>query len=277
MKQGVIGKETGLDRKSDLESLCRARNLAGLKTAFVRILRCWLLSLLMPAGGALSSSARAGDPPRVFAEPTEGVSHAREGEKRRLILFLLVENFAPESEAILKAVNEELDSRGGEFAIVRCRQESADHRRLFQERFQQDPAKMPLGVVATADGQVVTGTNGKSPDAYRLMLRAARVQGGIETDPGKIAAIRKEIATGDPEVVSEVFGIKKGDFEPEMVALTEERSWTLRDGTTLRAALLEARGATGIFVKPDGSKVELEFERLGAADVAYLGKKLGQP
>lgn len=234
--------------------------------------------MVILAGGILAWPARADEEaaPRVFAEPAEGVAHAREGAKRKLILFLLVENFAPESEAILRSVNEELVSRGGEFAIVRCRHESADHRRLFQERFQRDPAKMPLAVVATVEGQVVTGTQGKSPEAYRLMLRAARVQSGVETDPGKVAEIRKEIATVDPEVISEVFGIKKGDFDPEMVALTEERAWKLQDGSTLRAALLEAKGATGIFVKPDGSKLELDFNRLSAADVAYLGKKLGQ-
>ena len=108
-----------------------------------------MLPMLLIIAGNLSA-----EPPKVFNELADGVADARDG--KRLLLFLLVENFAPESDAILTAVNDELANRGSEFTIVRCRNESADHRQLFQERFKQDPSKMPLGVIATPTGEGVT-------------------------------------------------------------------------------------------------------------------------
>ncbi len=219
-----------------------------------------------------ATSLRAQGEPRVFSDLAEGVAYAREGD--RLLLFLLVENFAEESDAILEAINAELSDRGHEFAIVRCRTESADHRRLFEERFKQDPSKMPLGVIATPDGEVVIGTDGKSPEAYRLMISAARIQGGLEKDPEKIAAIEAEIADGDEAITDSIFGLRKKDVAGKMVLLTEYRTWIFNNGATLEAALLEAKGATGIFVQPDGTRKEVNFNDLSAGDKAFLTRLL---
>ena len=225
---------------------------------------------------ALPSPSLRAEDPKVFSDLAEGVAHAREGG--RLLLFLLVENFAPESDAILEAVNSELATRGAEFAIVRCRYESADHRKLFEERFKQDPSKMPLGVVATAEGEVVIGTNGKSPEAYRIMIKASRIQGGIEKDPDKIASIEAEIAQeledGDEMLGDSIFGLKKKDVGPTMVLLSEYRTWSFKNGATLDAALLEAKDTIGVFVKRDGSKTEAKFNDLSAGNIAFLTRLL---
>jgi hypothetical protein len=237
--------------------------------AFHRFIAIAALAMMLSG----STLLRAEEAPRIFSDLQEGVTYAREGN--RLLLFLLVENFAEESEAILEAVNDELSTRGHEFAIVRCRTESADHRKLFEERFQQDPSKMPLGVIATADGKVVIGTNGKSPEGYRLMISAARVQGGLEKDPEKIAAIEAEIADGDESITNSIFGLRKKDVAEKMILLTESRTWTFANGSTIEAALLEAKGATGIFVLPDGSQKELNFNDFSDDEKAFLGRLLG--
>lgn len=232
-------------------------------------------AILMAA--PLSPPLRAEEDPKVFGELGEGIAHAREGD--RLLLFLLVENFAPESDDILEAVNEELAGRGHEFAIVRCRHESLDHRKLFEERFEQDPDKMPLGVIATTGGEVVTGTNGKAPEAYRIMIKAARIQGGKEKDPAVIASIEEEIAKeledGDEMLGDTIFGLKKKDVGPKMLLLSEYRTWTFKNGATLEAALLEAKDTIGVFVKRDGSKQEANFNDLSAGDIAFLTNLLG--
>lgn len=211
--------------------------------------------------------------PRVFKELGQGVSYAKDGD--RLLLFLLVENFAEESDAILEEVNRELADRGKEFAIVRCRNESADHRALFKDRFKQDPNKMPLGVIATAGGEVVIGTNGKEPEAYRIMIRAARIQSGKEKDPEKIAAIEAEIAGGDELITNTIFGLKKRDIAEKKVLLSEYRNWLFENGATMNAALLEAKGATGVFVTRKGNRREVNFNDLSPGDKAFLTDLLG--
>lgn len=231
------------------------------------------LFVILVLSVAFAMTPALAEEPRVFQDLAEGVAHAREGE--RLLLFLLVENFAPESDAILAAVNEELATRGHEFAIVRCRHESAEHRKLFEERFKQDPDKMPLGIVATASGEVIIGTNGKSPDVYRLLIRAARVRGGKEKDPGKIAAVEEEIEESDERIGDSIFGLKKKDVGPKMVPLTDYRIWTFENGATLEAALLEAKDTIGVFVKRDGGRTEANFNDLSPADIAFLTKLLG--
>lgn len=221
----------------------------------------------------LATATVAAEEPKVFHDLAEGVASAREGE--RLLLFLLVENFAPESDAILEAIHEELATRGDEFVIVRCRHESADHRKLFEERFLQNPDKMPLGVIATASGEVIIGTNGKSPEVYRLLIRAARVRGGKEKDPEKIAAIEEEIEESDERIGDSIFGLKKKDLGPKMVLLTDYRTWTFKNGATLEAALLEAKDTIGVFVERDGSRTEANFNDLSPADIAFLTELLG--
>ena len=237
-----------------------------------RGLRCAFLGLALGlAIQGTPETVRAEDP-KVFMELGEGVAYAKEGD--RLLLFLLVENFAKESDAILAEVNRELATRGKEFAIVRCRDESADHRALFKDRFKQDPSKMPLGVIATAEGEVVIGTNGKEPEAYRMMIRAARIQSGKEKDPEKIAAIEAEIAGGDEMITNTIFGLKKRDIAEKKVLLSEYRNWLFMNGATMNAALLEAKGATGVFVMKNGTQREINFNDLSPGDKAYLTKLL---
>lgn len=208
----------------------------------------------------------------MFNDPLEGVAFAKNGD--RLLLFLLVENFAPESDAILAEVNRELATRGKEFAIVRCREESAEHRALFRDRFKQDPSQMPLGVITNTAGEVVIGTNGKSPDAYRIMIRAARVQSGKEKDPQMIAAIEAEIAGGDETITDSIFGLKKRDVAGKKVLLSDYRNWLFQNGASVNAALLEAKGATGTLVLKDGSLREVNFNDLSAGDKAFLTRLL---
>tara|TARA_R110000850_G_scaffold66959_6_gene148597 strand:- start:6296 stop:7024 length:729 start_codon:yes stop_codon:yes gene_type:complete len=232
----------------------------------ISILPLLLLAALIASSLLLAPSARAEDP-KVFIELGKGVSHARDG--KRLVLFLLVENFAKESESILEAINQELSGKGHEFTIVRCRNESADHRKLFEDRFKQDPDKMPLGVIASPAGEVVIGTNGKSPDAYRIMIQAGRIQAGFETDPDKIAALRNAIEN-DEDAANSVFGLKRSDIEVTRHLITEYRDWKFANGTTLKAALLEAKGATGVFITMEGKERELDFNSLSDADKGYL-------
>ncbi len=210
--------------------------------------------------------------PKQFIELGKGVTYAKEGN--RLVLFLLVETFADETDAILKAINEELSGKGHEFVIVRCQNESADHRKLFEERFNQDPDKMPLGVVTKASGEVVTGTNGKSPEAYRIVIQASRIQTGLETDPAKIAALNDAILT-DEEAASTVFGLKRSDVEVTKHLITEYRDWKFGSGKEMKAALLEANGAMGTFILMDGKEIEVDFNTLSDADKGYLTIILG--
>lgn len=210
--------------------------------------------------------------PRQFIELGKGVAHAKDGD--RLVLFLLVETFADETDAILEAINEELEGKGNEFVIVRCQNEKAEHRKLFAERFEQDPDKMPLGVVTKANGEIVTGTNGKSPKAYRIVIQASRIQAGYETDPDKIAALNDAIMT-DEEAASTVFGIKRSDIEVTKHLITKYRDWKFADGRTMNAALLEANGATGTFIRIDGKEQQVDFNTLSDADKGYLTIILG--
>ena len=217
------------------------------------------------------ASLKAEDP-RQFIELGKGVAHAKDGD--RLVLFLLVETFADETDAILEAINEELEGKGNEFVIVRCQNESAEHRKLFAERFEQDPDEMPLGVVTKANGEIVTGTNGKSPEAYRIVILASRIQAGYETDPDKIAALNDAIMT-DEEAASTVFGLKRSDLEVTKHLITKYRNWNFADGRTMNAALLEANGATGTFIRVDGKEQEVDFNTLSDADKGYLTIILG--
>ena len=229
------------------------------------------LSFIASALTTSPISTRAEDP-REFIELGKGVEHAKEG--KRLVLFLLVQTFADETDAILKAINEELAGKGHEFVIVRCQNESAEHRKLFKERFKQDPDKMPLGVVTKSSGEIVTGTNGKSPEAYRIMILASRIQAGYETDSSKIAALNDAIMT-DEEAASTVFGIKRSDIEVTKQLITKYRDWRFRDGRILKAALLEANGPKGTFILVDGKEVEVDFDSLSDADKGYLTIILG--
>ena len=217
------------------------------------------------------ASLKAEDP-RQFIELGKGVAHAKDGD--RLVLFLLVETFADETDAILEAINEELEGKGNEFVIVRCQNESSEHRKLFAERFKQDPDKMPLGVVTRANGEIVIGTNGKSPEAYRIVILASRIQAGYETDPVKIAALNDAIRT-DEEAASTVFGLKRSDLEVTKHLITKYRNWNFADGRTMNAALLEANGATGTFIRVDGKEQEVDFNTLSDADKGYLTIILG--
>tara|TARA_R110002096_G_scaffold305388_11_gene500268 strand:+ start:380 stop:1108 length:729 start_codon:yes stop_codon:yes gene_type:complete len=217
--------------------------------------------------------AVAADDPRVFIELGKGVSYAKEGN--RLVLFLLVENFAEESAAILSAINQELSGKESEFAIVRCRNESADHRKLFKERFKQDPDQMPLGVIATAAGKMVTGTNGKSPEAYRIMIQSGRIQAGFENDPAKIAALQNAIES-DEAAASSIFGLMPSEVAVTRQLLTDYREWKFNDGTTIKAALLQANGPTGTFVTMDKKEHELDFNTLSDDDKNYLTSILGE-
>ena len=217
------------------------------------------------------ASIKAEDP-RQFIELGKGVAHAKDGD--RLVLFLLVETFADETDAILEAINEELEGKGNEFVIVRCQNESAEHRKLFTERFEQDPDKMPLGVVTKANGEIVIGTNGKSPEAYRIVILASRIQAGYETDPDKIATLNDAIMT-DEEAASTVFGFKRSDLEVTKHLITKYRNWNFADGRTMNAALLEANGATGTFIRVDGKEQKVDFNTLSDADKGYLTIILG--
>lgn len=231
--------------------------------------------LAVPALLAAAAGPLPAGPPRVFTDPAEGVAHGREGS--RLILFLLLESFAPESEGILKGVTDELSTRGDEFAIVRCRPENAEHRRLFQDRFRQDPATLPVAVVASPDGTVVAGAHGREPGAYRLLIRAARVQAGLEKDAKAVAAIRAELAGDGDTAEGGIFGIRREEVMTERVPLIDLREWTFQDGARLKAALIEAKGATGIFRKGDGTEIERPFNDLSPADKAFLTERLSPP
>ncbi len=234
-----------------------------------------LLSIALPILAAsllFQPASLQAEDPKQFIELGKGVAHAKDGD--RLVLFLLVETFADETDAILEAINEELDGKGNEFVIVRCQNESAEHRKLFEERFEQDPDKMPLGVVTKANGEIVTGTNGKSPEAYRIVIQASRIQAGYETDPDKIAALNDAIMT-DEEAASTVFGLKRSDVEVTKHLITKYRDWKFADGRTMNAALLEANGANGTFILVDGKELEVDFNTLSDADKGYLTIILG--
>lgn len=112
------------------------------------------------------------------------------------------------------------------------------------------------------------------PGACRRLIQLARVNAGREKDPDKIAMLK--VASDETGSINKdgVFEMKKSDVSDDRVALTEVRTWTRKDGTTLLAALLEAKDAIGVFVNPDGSTVELRFDSLSAPDIAFLQKAL---
>jgi hypothetical protein len=158
--------------------------------------------------------------------------------------------------------------------IVQGSTASADDRALFSGRFGQDPALAPLAVIADADGNLIAAPEGNSREHYQAMIESARYKAGfVKPEEPKVAGEK------EPERVGgEIIAMKTEDINEEKLLMTPYRPWLLADGTSFRAALLEAKGAKGIFVLEENKKrVELEFTKLSPSDLAFLTTVLGDP
>ena len=189
------------------------------------------------------------------------------------MLFVMLKNLSEESEAVEKILEEDLDLSDKEFVIVRCKNSQSAHRAIFSGKFKLDPENAPIAAVSNAEGSLIASASGTKASTYRTMIQLARAKGGLETD---ITKIRKTIAKmfEDDKVVEGEVGDKIADMGKEPDFLIRSRTWTFKDGKTLKAGLVEANGPTGIFVGSDGKRVVKNFNDLSAADIALLQKTL---
>ncbi len=206
--------------------------------------------------------------PHSVADIGEAIAFAR--ENKRLIVFVLATSFSDEAKAVQAILDGELALTGDEFVVVQCNPASAAHRQLFEERLKLETTTLPIVAVTDAQGNLIESASGTGAEAYERLIQLARVKTGLEKDPDKIAMLK--IASDETGLINEdgVVGMRKSDVADDRVALTKVRTWTSKDGSTLLAALLEAKDAIGVFVKPDRSTVELRFDSLSDPDIAFL-------
>ncbi len=207
----------------------------------------------------------------IFTDPRLAIEAARKDD--RLIIFFLATPFSKESKAVEETVLDQVSGLEKEFVIVRCDMESSSDRSLFGERFGKDLERAPMAVVSDSQGKEITGCYGIAPSLYRKMLIHSRIQGGFVKDKAEIKALREELIkdSDEEDLVKGIFGIKVSDLQREKLLLTKQRVWTYKDGSSFEAALLEGRGATGIFVEANGNEKEVSFVDLSEESIRFLG------
>jgi hypothetical protein len=210
--------------------------------------------------------------PHKAGDIGDAIAFAR--ENKRLILFVLGQSFSKEVEAVQAMLDEELALTGDEFVIVNLKQETAAHRQLFEERLKLETKVLPLAAVTDAVGNLIQSASGTEREDYTKLVALARVKTGLEKDPVKIAALK--IDSSETGYINEdgVFAMRKRDVAGSRVAITEVRTWKFRNGSTLLAALLEAKDAIGVFLTPEGKTVEHRFDGLSEADIDFLKQAL---
>ncbi len=209
--------------------------------------------------------------PQTFTEIKPAIAAAKEG--RQLLLFVLLKSLSEESEAVEKILAEDLVLADGEFIVVRCKANQLAHRGIFAEKFKLDPEKAPIAAVTDSEGGVLVSASGTNPSSYRTMIQVARAKNGFETNSDKNRKAIEKMA-GDDRIVDGPIGKKIAAMGTDPLFLIKPRTWTLKNGKTLKAGLLEAKGATGLFVDGDGKETELPFNSLSAEDIALLQKTL---
>lgn len=209
--------------------------------------------------------------PQSFTEIKPAIAAAKQG--KQLLLFVLLKGLSEESEAVEKILAEDLVLSDKEFVVVRCKTNQSAHRGIFAEKFKLDPEKAPIAAVTDAEGGVLVSVSGTNPSSYRAMIQVARAKSGLETNSDKNRKAIEKMAQDD-SIVDGAIGKKIAAMGQDPLFLIKERTWTLKNGKTLRAGLLEAKGATGVFVDDDGKEVELPFNSLSAEDIALLQKTL---
>ncbi|MDF1850898.1 MAG: hypothetical protein P1U85_08705 [Verrucomicrobiales bacterium] len=230
----------------------------------MRTLSLLLILFLFP-GGFLSAA------PEIYSDPRSGIEAAKNGNQ--LIIFLLVDGFSKEGKAIEEAVLDEIAEFEKEYVVVRCDARSSEDQALFKTRFGKDLSKSPMAVVSDSAGKEITGCYGVSPVLYRKMLIHSRIKGGFVKDKEAIKQLRERLVADaeEEDLVKGIFGIKISDLKGEKILMTAQRTWTYKNGDTFRAALLEGRGKTGIFVEESGAEREVSFVDLSDPDLQFLG------
>ena len=130
-----------------------------------------------------------------------------------------------------------------------------------------------MAAVTNAEGGVLASASGTKASTYRTLTALARVKNGFETNLEKVRKILGKMAEDD-KIVDGPIGKKIATLGRAPVFLIGKRTWTFKDGKTLKAGLVEAKGATGIFVGDDGKKIERNFNDLSPEDIAFLTKEL---
>lgn len=226
---------------------------------------------------SVSSLASAEDL-RIFTDARTAIGAAR--SKNQLIVFFLSNPRDAEQQKIEQSLTEQLRKQSTDFVLVRNDPGSPASRPLFEGRFGKDLKTLPIAVVSDAAGEEVTSYQGKIFLNYEKMLIKARIESGRVTEPDQLEDLRKKLR------MVPVKDVKKSDsflapmieeMKQVQIALTEPRTWTLREGdSTFEASLLEARGQSGIFVDAEGNTREVNFVDLSPADIEFL-KSVLQP
>lgn len=224
-----------------------------------------LLTFIASFGGSAIAA------PQSFTEIKPAIAAAKEG--KQLLLFVLLKGLSEESEAVEKILAEDLVLSDKEFVVVRCKVNQSAHRGIFTEKFKLDPEKAPIAAVTDAEGGVLVSVSGTNPASYRAMIQVARAKSGLETNTDKNRKAIEKMGQDD-SIVDGAIGKKIAAMGQDPLFLVKERTWTLKSGKTMKASLLEAKGATGVFVDDAGKEVELPFNSLSAEDIALLQKTL---
>lgn len=209
--------------------------------------------------------------PQSFTQIKPAIAAAKEGKK--YLFFVLLKNLSEESETVAKIMAEDMVLSEKEFVIVRCKTSQSAHRAIFKDKFKLDPEKAPLAAVTDAEGGLVASASGTDASSYRALVQLARAKVGFEKDTAKIRKILAKMAKDD-HIVDGPTGKEIANMGQDPLFLIKKRTWTFKNGKKMKAALLEAKGATGIFVGDDGVEVERSFNDLSEEDIALLKKTL---
>lgn len=222
------------------------------------------LSLVLPVSNAVAA-------PQSFTKIAPAISAAKKGNQ--YLLFVLLKNLSKESEAVEKIIAEDLTLSAKEFIVVRCKMSQSAHRALFKDKFQLDPELAPMAAVSDATGGLVASASGSDATSYRTLIQLARAKAGFEMKADKIRKTLAKVAEDDHVTDGEV-GKKIAAMGDEPLFLIKKRTWKFKNGKTLRAGLVEAKGETGVFVGEDGIEVERNFNDLSAEDIELLKKTI---
>lgn len=209
--------------------------------------------------------------PETFTEIQPAIAAAKKGNQ--LLLFVLLKSLSKESDAVDKILKEDIILSEKEFVIVRCKVSQSAHRKIFKDKFKLDPEKAPMAAVANSEGGLLVSASGTSASTYRTLTAVARVKNGFETNLENVRKTMGKMAE-DGKIVDGPVGEEIATLGRAPVFLIRKRTWTFKNGKTLKAGLLEAQGPTGVFVGEDGKKIVRNFNDLSPEDIAFLTKEL---
>ena len=212
-----------------------------------------------------------------FKDPRAAIGAAK--SQNKLIVFFLSDSRNEKHEKIGKSLIEELNRMEEDFVFVASSNGSASDKALFSGRFKQDISKLPIAVVSNSTGEAMASYGGDKAIEFQRMLLKAHLKSGKVTNPLELAALKERIKNVEKraeQVTDSFLAPIRDDLKKKKAALTPLRIWEKKDGTKVRAILIEALGTHGKFIDEKGDTFEIDFTTLSQSDVVYLQSVLSR-